>query len=725
MLLVTLLFAGAVLGGAALMFWVEPLIGRLLLPLLGGTPAVWNTCLVFFQAVLLAGYLLAHALTAWVPARARLVAHAALVLAPLAALPLALPAGATARLAEGAEPLPWLVATLSATVGLPFLALASTAPLLQAWAARSGDPRLADPYPLYAMSNLGSLLALAAFPLVLEPNLTLAEQARWWSRAYAAYAGLSLAAAWRASRGERTPEAATPPAAAIPFARRVRWVLWSLVPSSLLLGVTAHIALDIAAVPLLWILPLAIYLGTFVVAFARVPLATARGVDRGAPFLLAALAAALAFRVTRIAWVPLVLAAFAAVAQVCHLRLAEDRPPPARLTGFYLCLSLGGVLGGLFNALVAPLAFDRLLELPLMLVLACFLRPPSSPSATGPDGWLAILIGAACVNLDLLGLFAGEPVDGVVTRLALLTPLFLSFRYGSRRTRFSLAVFALLATAEQHRELGDQVLRRERTFFGVLTVVREPSIARQKLVHGQILHGAQRLDDDGSLKPEPLAYFHPAGPCGDLFAEVGRRPRGTRVGVVGLGAGSLAAYARPGERWWFCEIDPAVIGIAKDPGYFTYLSACHAAELETVAGDARLVLAREPASRFDLLILDAFTSDAVPVHLLTREALDTYLRVLAPDGLLAFQISNLYLDMEPLLAELARERGLSGRIRRHTGLSEAQIFAGQIATVWVVLARSDARLGALGTDPRWKPLRNKPGVRAWTDDYSSLLTILR
>ena len=724
----TVLFASAVLAGSALMFWVEPLIGRMLLPLLGGTPAVWNTCMVFFQAMLLAGYLLAHALVLGLSTRARLAAHAALVLAPLAVLPLGLPAGAAAQLAAGAEPGSWLWGTLLSFVGLPFLALASTAPLLQAWAARSGDARLADPYPLYAMSNVGSMLALGAFPFLLEPNLTLAAQLTWWSRAYAIYAALSLAAAGLAARGAQAP--ATPAlgdAVEIPPGRRLRWVLWSMVPSSLLLGVTAHIALDIAAVPLLWILPLVIYLLTFVVAFARAPVVTARGADRAAPLLIAILAGTLAFRVTRIAWVPLHLAAFGVVALVCHLRLAEDRPPPARLTGFYLCTSLGGVLGGLFNAMVAPLLFDRLLELPLMLVAACFLRPPARADApaTGTDGWLSIVIGALCVNLDLLGCFAGEPVVHTLWRLALVAPLFLAFRSGSRRTRFALAIFALLATAEEHRDLGDLVLHRERTFFGVLTVVRQESIARQKLVHGQILHGAQRIAADGTLEAEPLAYFHRDGPCGELFAQVARRPDPARVGVVGLGAGSLAAYARPGERWRFYEIDPAVIAIAKNPAYFTYLTGCHAAEVRTVTGDARLVLAAARPATHDLLILDAFTSDAVPVHLLTREALALYLEALAPAGLLVFQISNLYLDMEPLLAELAHERGLAGRIRRDNDVPEPQLLKGQVASVWVVLARSDGDLGALARSPRWKPLARRAGVRAWTDDYSSLLAILR
>lgn len=718
------LFGLATLLASALSFWVEPLVGRALLPLLGGAPAVWNTCMVFFQASLLAGYGLAHALTK-LPASARLAAHVAVLALPLVALPIGLAPDAVARLEAGAAPIPWLLTALCGTVGLPFLALATTAPLLQSWAAASRRPGLADPYPLYAVSNAGSLIGLLAYPFLLEPGVTTAVQMTAWSRGYALLAALGIAAAAAAAR---TATAAASPAVApappIHASRKLEWIALALVPSSLLLGVTTHITSDIAAVPLMWIVPLTIYLATFVLAFARRPPLTASSVDAAVPALVVLLATTMIFGSTQLIWLPLHLAVFAVLALLCHLRLAESRPDPARLTEYYFFISLGGVLGGMFNALAAPLLFDRQIEYPLALVAACFLRPAPDADSRGGDGWFAIGIGALCVNITVLAAYAGAEAMAVGLRFVWLIPLFLSYRQGRKHTRFALAIATLLLTAELNRNLGDEVLHRERTFFGVHRVIREAEGRRHKLMHGQIYHGLERVDASGRLEPEPLVYYHRKGPAGDVFRAMQARRPSLKVGLVGLGAGSLAAYARATDTLIFHEIDPAVVRIARDPRLFTFLSSSRAARVETVVGDARLTLRAAPRGAFDLLVLDAFSSDAVPVHLLTREALALYLDRLAPGGLIALHVSSLYLDLRPLIAALGAEQHLAGAARSDRSFPFDEQQQGRAPSTWAVLARSAADLGELTRLGTWAPLTAREGVVPWTDDRASLIPLI-
>jgi hypothetical protein len=724
---VIFLFGLATLMASALSFWVEPLVGRALLPLLGGAPAVWNGCMVFFQASLLAGYALAHAV-AKLPPAARLAAHAAVLLAPLAALPIGLAPAAVARLEAGAAPLPWLFGALAGTVGLPFLALSTTAPLLQSWAAKSRHPALADPYPLYAVSNAGSLLGLLAYPFLLEPRVTTAAQMRAWSHGYLLLAGLALAAAAGAARWARpeVPDDTSPPASdPVDGSRKMEWIALSLVPSSLLLGVTAHITSDIAAMPLLWIIPLTIYLLTFVAAFARRPPVTVAALDRVVPVLVVLLVTTMIFASTQILFLPLHLVCFAVLALSCHLRLAEARPAPAHLTEYYLWISLGGVLGGMFNALVAPLLFDRQAEYPLALVAACFLRPPPADGdSRGGDGWFAIVLGALCANLYFVGAMVGAEMRELVLRFAWLVPLFVSYRQGPKRTRFALAIATLLVTAELHRQMGDQVLYRERTFFGVHRVVREVEARRHRLVHGGITHGLQLMDQRGMLLPEPMTYYHRDGPAGDVFRAAQKRKAALRVALVGLGAGSLASFARPTDELTFHEIDAAVVRIARDPRYFTYVSRSPAARIDFVVGDARLTLKAAAPARYDLIMLDAFSSDAVPVHLLTREALALYLEKLAPGGMIAVHISNLYLDMRPLIGALGADARLAGASRKDREFSADEEKRGRAVCTWTVLVRTPADLAGVVAAGKWEPLPRREDVPAWTDDCASVVPLL-
>jgi hypothetical protein len=635
---VRLLFTITLFVSAALLFSVQPLIAKMLLPLLGGSPAVWNTCMVFFQSLLLAGYLYAHAATTWLGPRRQAPLHVGLLLLPVVVLPLAVSPGWLPP--ADANPIPWLLALLLVSVGLPFFMVATSAPLLQKWFARTGHPGGRDPYFLYAASNLGSLLALLSYPLLLEPYLRLAEQSWLWSSAYGLLVLLTTACAvvvWRAparapgGEGPQTtaePGGAGPPERLAP-GRRLRWVALAFVPSSLMLGVTTHLSTDIAALPLLWVLPLALYLLSFILVFARRPPLPRRLAERAFPMAVVLSALFFCLEALNPLWVPLYLdiplhlLTFFVVAVGCHGELAGDRPPERHLTEFYLWMASGGVLGGLFNALIAPVVFDRVVEYPLALVLAALLQPRAGAPAERPlSRWLdlALPLGLAALAAVLFASlsafrFSSTAPSNVLAGLFLL----LCYTFEGRPIRFALGVGGVLLASALSPGHSGQTLYRERSFFGVLRVAHDPTGQYRQLIHGTTLHGQQSLDP--ARRDEPLTYYHRTGPAGQVLEVFQQRPAKPSVGVVGLGAGSLACYARAEQDWTFYEIDPSVERIARDPRFFTYLQDCRAGGLRVVLGDARLRLREEPDRRHGLIILDAFSSDAIPIHLLTREAL--------------------------------------------------------------------------------------------------------
>ncbi|HEV2145908.1 MAG TPA: fused MFS/spermidine synthase [Longimicrobiaceae bacterium] len=720
-------YAAAIFAGAFLLFLVQPMFGKMVLPLLGGSPAVWNTCMLFFQAALLGGYLYAHLTTRWLGVRRQAALHLALVLAAGLALPLSVGSAAPPG---GGAPIPWLLALLLGTVGLPFLVLAATSPMLQRWFAESGSPAARNPYWLYAASNLGSLLALLSYPFLLEPRLRLAEQSWVWAAGYAGLVLLLAACAFLVRHAPSTGTAAraragAPDAAPVSLRDRATWVALAFLPSSLLLGVTTYLTTDLASAPLLWVLPLALYLLTFTLVFAERPPLRHEWMVRVQPALLVAVIyLLLGSSLNRPAVaVPIHLAAFFVTAMVCHGELARRRPAPRHLTEFYLWLSVGGVLGGVFNVLVAPAVFDHTWEYPLVLVLAVLARPwpegrrPLSEHATtalraagfavalylllgrDPEALSApVFVAMAAVFVALLGLVLGR------------APLWLALCLGS--------VYALRA-AEDFR--AAETLHADRSFFGHYRVTAQAGRERfHVLTHGSTLHGAQSKAPE--RRRDPLTYYVRSGPLGDVFATQGLSTRPQRVAVVGLGVGTTAAYAAEGEAWTFFEIDPGIERIARDPRLFTYL-ADSPAETRVVLGDARLSLARESregAPRYDLIVLDAFTSDAIPTHLLTREALEVYLDRLEPGGRLAVHVSNRYLDLESVVAAAVRDLGLAARVGAW-GLPPNTPY--ENASTWVLAAREEEALGMLADDKRWRTARLKPGVGAWTDDHSSILDV--
>jgi hypothetical protein len=934
------LFSATLFLSAALLFFIELMFGSMILPRFGGTPAVWNSCMLFFQAAMLAGYLYSHRVPAWLGVRRHRLLHLLVLLLPLAFLPI----GVRFNPPGDGNPVFWLLLILSVSIGVPFFVVATTNPLLQTWFAHTEHRAAADPYFLYAASNAGSMIALLAYPalpalVVNSEHLGLRAQSVCWAAGYGLLILLIAACACfvgnvpdkqKSERDEAAPEAEAPS-----FKRVCRWVALAFVPSSLMLGVTTHLSTDVSPGPLSWVLPLALYLLSFILVFSRLPAGLHATLARIMPMVIL-LQAYLLFTETtlpRSAAIALHLLTLFLVSMVCHGELALDRPDAKHLTAFYLWMSVGGVLGGVFNALFAPVVFNTVAEYPLVLSVACFFlprrpgegmdhpyrwqdivlpvglglfamalgrmtlellaangasdvymsawvkiasllpvqgaifalgwvlsrraiaRPIDARFLTGfavgalvglsmaflagrPGAGVPLQVMAWCLSSPLAMAFvcllmpfsgrntnqAGVPLDvaavaalallvmqhvllltdrngvathafawlgellaagsdnplqdqmeGVTRLLQIAPPILFCFAWVSRPPRFALALVAIWL-ASGLATIGDRntVLLRERSFFGTVKLKRSfvkdergGERSYHELVHGTTLHGLQKLDADGQPQrdAEPTAYYHRTGPVGAVFAMLAEDPSPRPVAIIGLGVGTTAAYARPGQELVFYEIDATVRDLAENDRYFTFLRDARdrGAKLDSVLGDARLSLQNDVAhdsqaradGHFRFIAVDAFSSDAIPVHLITREAVELYLRKLAPDGILAFHISNRYLDLEPVLAAAARQAGLRCIIRRDASKNaQGEDEPGKLASVWAVLARADhcsAAFGSLLEDvkepgmeaseqgrtanqsrrwywiedrARWYPHAG-PDVELWTDDYSNLLSIFR
>jgi hypothetical protein len=728
------LFAVTLFLSSSLLFVVQPMIGKMVLPLLGGTPAVWNTCMVFFQAMLLAGYLYAHATTRWLRFHHQALLHILLLAASTLALPVALAAQHADPPATG-MPIGWLLRVLIVTVGIPFFLVSSSGPLLQRWFSATDHPRARDPYFLSVAGNVGSIVALLAYPALLEPSLRIGEQSSMWGTAYVLLTLLTAGcfyAAYRRSTpsGRLMSDVPVESTSGLDTHRpswrqRLHWIALSFVPSSLLLGVTTFLTTDVAAVPLLWIVPLIIYLLSFVLVFARRTIVPHTLMLRMLPLWVLPLTWLIVFDTTLSVGLqaPIHLLTFFFAAMVCHGELARRRPDSRYLTEFYLSMSVGGVLGGLFNALLAPLVFTTVLEYPIALVLACALRPvPADTSRTrlarALDFALPILVGG--MTLAMLFLFNVAESKGPSARLlTFIAPALLCFSFAERPLRFALTVAALMIAAGTYGRSQESVTHRGRSFFGVHRVVNNPDQNARLLVHGGIIHGAQYHTP--SARREPTMYYHRDGPIGQILTT--RAGADTHIGVIGLGVGTLAAYAEAGQQWTFFEIDPAIADLANDRRQFTYLSDSPA-NARIVLGDARIALRKEPSGSFDVLVIDAFSSDAIPVHLLTREALQLYIDKVRDGGVIAFHISNTFLRLAPLVASLARDAGLVSLERYHAQDPSVPV-AKAATTQWIVVARSAEALGPLAHDARWRPIPEQPAPPVWTDDFSNPLGLVR
>lgn len=730
--LIVPLFCFTLFCSSALLFVAEPMFAKMVLPLLGGTPAVWNTCMVSFQALLLGAYAFGHWSIRWLGIRRQVFLQVLVLGAVAFALPIAIPCGWSPP--AGRSPIFWLLAVLPLGVGLPFFAAATTAPVLQRWFSATAHRGGKDPYFLYAASNLGSMTALLAYPTLIEPLMHLADQSRFWS---AGFIGLIVLVGCCALFIGPQPQAARAPARErITAGRRGRWILLAAVPSSLLLGTTTFITTDIAAVPLLWIVPLAVYLLSFILVFSSRPLVSHRLMLRLLPVAVIAVALFMLGHLVQPVWLVLMLhlAALFISSMVCHGELAADRPSIGRLTDFYLTMALGGVLGGLFNALLAPLIFHTAAEYPIALIAACALCP-GIPSRHAGTPWMRrsfdviVPVAVALLALEMpraLAAIWGHDSMRIIglgiAALAAVTAI-------RRRPRFIASLAALFFVVGVGPVKGDMIAIR-RGFFGIHRVVRNPDGPFNDLYHGTTVHGRQLVDAGSGAPCQPMVammYYYRTGPVGQILLQRSAAGQAGRIAVVGMGAASLAAYAGRGTELTYYEIDPEVRWIAEDSGYFSFQKSAEerGAKIRIVMGDARLTLREAPSRSFDVLVLDAFAGDAIPVHLLTREAMNIYMDKLADGGVVAIHISNVYLDLQPVCSALVADAGCVGMYQDDLDISKPEAAAGKFASQWVVIARSDKPLAALRAEPRWKPLPAPRGTAVWTDDYSNILGVFR
>jgi hypothetical protein len=720
--LVPALYAATLFVSALLLFLIQPMFTKMVLPRLGGAPTVWSIAMVFFQAALLAGYSYAHVLVRRLSPWRGAFVHFCLLACAGATLPIAISSlfGAPP---SAAIPL-WLIGLFSASIGLPFVALSASAPLLQGWFAGTGHVQARNPYVLYAASNLGSFAALFAYPVVVEPVLTLREQSRLWSMGFAVLAVLIAIAAVLASRHQAEPGAPVAAAAApAPWRSRLRWMALAAIPVGLVISVTTYISTDIASAPFLWVLPLALYLLTFVAVFRDRPWLSTSTVVMLVPIAVAPLAVGLLGGAKRymFAMIALNLAAFVLLTLLCHAELYRRRPEPAKLTEFYLWMSIGGVVGGLFAALAAPHLFPLPYEYPILIVVALLALPGAFARRGRQLAYDVVppLVLVAAAIVARVGFDLDLPKDTEIAfRIALVALAALMLFQRNRQPRFlALVVLGFVVTALW--EPGMNRVLAARSFFGVHQVVDTADGQYRLLYNGTTLHGAERISDLAGTAPAPLTYYFHDGAIAEGIDTVRAAQGGLhRAAVVGLGTGALSCLRRGDEQWTFYEIDPVVVRIARNPKLFNFMSSC-APDARVVLGDARLTLAQSHDA-YDLIVLDAFSSDVIPVHLLTREAIEGYLSHLTPHGALVLHISNRYLELANVVAAIAASEGLA---------SEGKIDVRPDTVPWnyrtnaqvAVLARSPDTLRRFDRVPGWAPLPLNPQVAAWTDDYSNIL----
>lgn len=729
------LFIAILFLGSFLLFLIQPLFARLVLPVMGGSPSVWNTAMLFYQAALLAGYAYANFIQR-LPLKRQWMLH--LGLFGLAALTLPIGIANLGPADTGGAAAFWLLKLLAVSIGPVFVAVAAQAPLMQAWFARSPDPHANNPFFLYAASNAGSLAGLLCYPFLLEPFTDLGFQQRLWSAGYLVLLALIGWGGWLILKaGPRAPLAAPADTGKpISWRRRFHWLALAAVPSGLLLSTTTHLTTDIMAMPLLWVIPLSLYLISFIIVFSRLgPLAT-RGAVMASPFALLVFAPATMLvqgAATTVFGILGLLVLFV-LAVALHGTLAEDRPAPAKLTEFYLWMSLGGVVGGLFPALIAPNIFDWVYEHPILLLMAALLVPARPLFTFTARLWtsyrssrmLRIIVPALAAAIGLwIGRsmvpghmtnveMAGVVLLGLATLAAIGRPLLFTF---------VLACLMLALGGWQQIRVSRVEMARERSFFGIYTIHTGGFSNTRRLMHGTTLHGAQSLDPETSTVP--LTYYaRQSGVGRAMRAAPALYGPGARIGVVGMGTASLSCYAQPDQAWTFYEIDPLIVRLASNDRVFSFVSQCKP-DIAVVLGDARLKLQETAANSFDILAVDAFSSDAIPLHLMTKEAFQTYMRTLSPEGVLLVHVSNRYLDLEPVVAAIAEDLGLKARTLTYQPDS-AQSSAGETASIWIAITASDVAMQKLRDQGGyWHQIRPLESARAWTDNFASVIPVLK
>lgn len=721
------LFTITLILSAFLLFSVQPLFGKLVLPLLGGSPGVWNTAMVFFQAMLLGGYAYAHLSTKYLPPRMQAALHVALLALCIVVLPVAIPES-WANPPATENPIPWMLGLMAVTVGAPFFVLAGTAPMLQRWFSTTDHPDAHNPYFLYAASNLGSMAALIAYPLVIEPLLGLQQQGHYWMYGFIALIALIGFAGFQARNvvpslafDPRQPANGTTPT------RRMQliWLALAFIPSSLMLGVTTYITTDVASAPLLWVIPLALYLLTFIIVFSRFTTLSVRrayGWQSIGVILVALFFIRDPFLIKAVN-VSLHLVAFFFCALTCHLALAHRRPAPQHLTEFYLIMSLGGVLGGVFNSLIAPYLFVLPLEYALVLAASMVMPFVTGDLPFRPKEVLHhyrfVIAGVAGA---LVALASAKSMALAFTGMGVVFYCLMTMRHRYSAFVVTLLMVLVLDPGFNWVSLA-KTLHIERNFFGVIRVAESGGGGMRVLFHGTTLHGTQAQVEKFRLVP--ISYYAPASPGGQVFEMVGKVQAGQpqKMAILGLGLGSVACYPAAGRDFVFYEIDPAIKRVAEDKTLFTYLSDC-GSPYEVILGDGRLRMAEAADGSYDMIFLDAFSSDSIPVHLLTREAFQLYFRKLKPEGLLVVHISNRFLDLSPLVAAQAEAAGARVWFNSNNSSLASPPDVMVQASLFGIMSKGE-RMGALidGEFKQWKGYGGLP-LRPWTDDYANIFYLM-
>ena len=728
--LVLIVYTFAIFVSALLLFSVQPLFTKMVLPRLGGSTAVWSVAMVFFQSLLLAGYAYAHYL---MQLRNRLIpvaVHLVLLVIALLTLPLSIANGWGEPPTSGYAF--WLLGLFAVSIGLPFFALAANNPLLQAWFVRTGHPSGPDPYFLYASSNIGSFLALLSYPVLLEPMFTLRAQNLIWTGGYAllivliASCGVLLLRS-PAVAGVDLDDAEAP---APPWILRARWIFLAAVPSGLLIAVTAHISTDVAAAPLLWVLPLSLYLLTWVLVFQSHPLLPHKWMLMAQPLAITGVIVLLAVGGEQNLLLTLGghQLCFFVIAMACHGELARTRPAAKYLTGFYVALSFGGMVGGFFAGLLAPFMFSWIAEYPILLALAALCRPPGGEERFPRwSSWYwpflavlaVVLIAPSWSNGKIMSWLVAHRV-WVAAAVGALSALLALGLNANRWKIFATVAVALVLIRAYPADEGR--VETVRSFFGVHKIVVTPRGRYHVLMHGTTIHGAEKFrNNDGTPvtgRPEAITYYHRDGGIGQAIAAVRERKGGPiRVAVIGLGAGTLTCASEPGENWKFFEIDQTMVDTARDPKYFTYIQNCEP-DLKPVIGDARLTFAKEPDGLYDLIIVDAYSSDAIPIHLATVEAMKIYKDKLAPQGAVVMHVSNRHLELSSVVVGIAEENDLKSWVYSEDSNRDNEYI---FATSVVVSAREEADVGKLASSENWTLDEAEENQRVWTDDYSNVL----
>jgi hypothetical protein len=730
--LVLVVYTSAIFVSALLLFSVQPLFTKMVLPRLGGSPAVWSVAMVFFQSLLLGGYAYAHYLMRLRNRIIPVVVHLALLVVALLTLPLSIASGWGEPPTSGYAF--WLLGLFAVSIGLPFFALAANNPLLQAWFVRTGHPNGPDPYFLYASSNIGSFLALLSYPVLLEPIFTLRTQNLIWTCFYgllivliACCGGLLLRSPANAAALNMPEDDTDAPAPS--WMLRARWIFLAAVPSGLLIAVTAHISTDVAAAPLLWVLPLSLYLLTWVLVFQSRPLLPHKWMLMLQPLAIMGVIVLLAVGGEQNLLLTLGghQLCFFIIAMACHGELARTRPAAKYLTGFYVALSFGGMVGGLFAGLIAPFTFSWIAEYPILVALAVLCRPPSDERWPQWSRWFWPLLVIVAIALIAPSYSSGKVFSWldtnrvyVITAVAIVSMVMAILLKADRWKLAGVVVLALVLIRVYPADDGR--VETVRSFFGVHKIVVTPHGQYHVLMHGTTIHGAEKFqNDDGTPvtgRPEPITYYHKDGGIGRAISAVRERKGAPlRVAVIGLGSGTLTCASEPGENWKFFEIDQSMVDTAKDPKYFTYIQQCEP-DLKPVIGDARLTFAREPDGIYDLIIVDAYSSDAIPIHLATEEAMKIYKDKLAPQGAVVMHVSNRHLELSSVVVGIAEANDLKSWVySEDSGRDNEYIFSTSV----VVSAREEADVGKLASSEQWALTEAEDNQRVWTDDYSNVL----